>query len=220
MILVGHYNAATSCTGSARPGAKDLMAFALARFPGTRNGGIVECRRIAGSHAWSVHAEGRADDIMTGPGRPTEASLFLAEQLRVFSLELGVQGIIHNRRCWFSNTGTGWDPYTGTNPHRDHIHAELTRPSADRTDLATVIRHVLIGPSVNGPISGPRLVLGQPNDVRAVREVQARLVEHGWILAVDGVYGPHTHAAVQRFQALAGLAVDGIVGPITRGRLR
>ena len=218
-ILVGGYQAATGCTGSSRPGAKALMSFALARYPGMTNGGIYGCRRIAGSTAWSVHAEGRADDIMTGTGSPTEASKFLAEQLHVFSAELGVDGIIHNRHCWFSNTGKGWDPYYGENPHINHIHAEMRRDFADR-DLATLIRHVLIGPSVNGNITGTRLVLGQPAPAAEVRDVQARLVAHGFAISVDGVYGPRSAAAIRRFQALAGLAVDGIVGPITRGRLR
>jgi putative peptidoglycan binding protein len=221
MILSGHYEAATGCTGSSRPGAKALMSFALARYPGMANGGIYACRKIAGSSAWSVHAEGRADDIMTGTGQPTEASRFLAEQLHVFSAELGVCGLIHNRQWWFSNIGgAGWNPYNGSNPHTNHIHVEILREWANRTDMATRCRRVLIGPSVNGSITGARLVLGQPAPPGEVREIQARLVAHGWPLAVDGIYGPITRAAVTRFQTLAGIEPDGIVGPITRGRLR
>lgn len=34
-------------------------------------------------------------------------------------------------------------------------------------------------------------------------------------LAVDGLYGPKTKAAVQSYQSGAGLTADGIVGPIT-----
>jgi len=35
------------------------------------------------------------------------------------------------------------------------------------------------------------------------------------LIAVDGIFGPQTQAAVMSFQRLFGLAVDGIIGPIT-----
>jgi peptidoglycan hydrolase-like protein with peptidoglycan-binding domain len=61
----------------------------------------------------------------------------------------------------------------------------------------------------------------------AVIELQRRLNQ--WIsaakpvglgpLAVDGIFGPRTAAAVRAYQRAHGLAVDGIVGPHTWGRL-
>lgn len=38
-------------------------------------------------------------------------------------------------------------------------------------------------------------------------------------LAVDGIFGPKTEAAVKAFQKKAGIAVDGIVGPVTWKKL-
>ena len=38
-------------------------------------------------------------------------------------------------------------------------------------------------------------------------------------LAVDGIFGPKTEAAVKAFQKKAGIAIDGIVGPVTWGKL-
>jgi peptidoglycan hydrolase-like protein with peptidoglycan-binding domain len=42
-----------------------------------------------------------------------------------------------------------------------------------------------------------------------------RLLQHALGIAIDGVFGPATEAAVQAFQASHGLQVDGIVGPRT-----
>ncbi len=53
-----------------------------------------------------------------------------------------------------------------------------------------------------------------------VRKVQQALVEAGYPLEVDGIYGPRTAQAVARFQRESGvLKVDGIVGPATRAFL-
>lgn len=55
------------------------------------------------------------------------------------------------------------------------------------------------------------------------REVQQRLRDYGWPIAVDGIAGPQTKAAVTDFQRGFGfwnLAVDGIPGPQTAKALR
>jgi cell wall-associated NlpC family hydrolase len=65
--------------------------------------------------------------------------------------------------------------------------------------------------------SGSTLHWGTRGD--RVSILQAGLNAHGAGLAVDGKFGPKTHAAVQNFQRSAGLKVDGRVGPDTRGAL-
>jgi peptidoglycan hydrolase-like protein with peptidoglycan-binding domain len=55
---------------------------------------------------------------------------------------------------------------------------------------------------------------------KAVRELQLRLRRLGDRPGpVDGLYGPMTEAAVERFQRSRGLAIDGMVGPQTKRRL-
>lgn len=62
-------------------------------------------------------------------------------------------------------------------------------------------------------------VTSPPLDGPDVRELQGWLSELGSTLAVDGVYGATTAAAVERFQDTAGLPVDGVVVPATWGAL-
>lgn len=56
---------------------------------------------------------------------------------------------------------------------------------------------------------------------REIRWLQASLNQIlGLHLAVDGIFGDKTRAAVAQFQTEQGLQVDGIPGPITRARLQ
>ncbi|MFS8479399.1 MAG: D-Ala-D-Ala carboxypeptidase family metallohydrolase [Micromonosporaceae bacterium] len=55
-----------------------------------------------------------------------------------------------------------------------------------------------------------------------VRQLQIRVAGYpGYqsVLALDGVFGPHTKAAVTRFQQAYGLAADGIAGPQTFNKI-
>lgn len=62
--------------------------------------------------------------------------------------------------------------------------------------------------------------LGHLDPVKELTGIQARLNNLSFNCGeVDGIYGPHTQAAVEGFQKKYELKVDGIAGPITRSKL-
>jgi peptidoglycan hydrolase-like protein with peptidoglycan-binding domain len=61
---------------------------------------------------------------------------------------------------------------------------------------------------------------GSQGGSATVRGLQQLLYRRGYEPGpIDGLYGPLTQSAVERFQRAQGLVVDGVVGPQTRGRL-
>jgi peptidoglycan hydrolase-like protein with peptidoglycan-binding domain len=65
-----------------------------------------------------------------------------------------------------------------------------------------------------GTIS-PFPLVRQGDQQHPVKTLQYLLRGRGHTVAVDGIFGPNTDAAVRAFQQQKGLAVDGIVGPNT-----
>ncbi|SDL17564.1 Putative peptidoglycan binding domain-containing protein [Lentzea albidocapillata subsp. violacea] len=220
------YEGARSCTGGPTSGAQSLMAWLLGAYgkQGGYNLGIYNCATIPGSNTTSLHGEGRATDL----GVPVGAgwAQVLAGKLINSSAELGVQCVIYNRRIWSgSYPDAGWRPYSGTHPHHDHLHVELSWNSA-RTLTAQGVQQVLGGGGGGGaptpPTPGQRPTIRRGSTGSVVREVQRIL--NAWYpslpaLDVDGDFGPLTDARVRYMQSRAGLAVDGVVGPATWRRL-
>jgi peptidoglycan hydrolase-like protein with peptidoglycan-binding domain len=56
---------------------------------------------------------------------------------------------------------------------------------------------------------------GKGDQQHPVQTLQHLLRARGHTVAVDGIFGPQTDAAVRAFQQQKSLAVDGIVGPLT-----
>lgn len=133
MSLHRGYEKATRCSTGPTPGAKALMAWFLGAYQarGGKNLGIYNCRTVRGSTATtSLHGEGRACDFGINPHGAAWGD-GLAEMLRVHSGELGIQCVIWNRKIWSgAYPEAGWRAYSGTNPHVDHIHLELSKAAA------------------------------------------------------------------------------------------
>ncbi|SFO82006.1 Putative peptidoglycan binding domain-containing protein [Amycolatopsis arida] len=126
--------------------------------------------------------------------------------------------VIFNRRITNPNF-SGWHAYTGRNPHTSHVHVSFSRTAYDDRGSWGVL-----GGGGEGPAPAPsgRPTLRAGSTGQAVRDLQAflnRVYPAYSRLAVDGIFGPNTTAAVKEFQRRSGLAVDGIVGPRTWAKL-
>ncbi len=85
---------------------------------------------------------------------------------------------------------------------------------------ATIGGQAAIATAATGPepttTTEHTITLSSGEEGRQVELLQKALGD----VAVDGVFGPETEAAVEKFQASRGLTVDGIVGPATGAALR
>lgn len=220
------WTAATHCVGGPRPGAVALMKYAVGRWERSRNWGIYSCRNVVGGSSYSCHAEGRACDIGV-PYRGHVGDL-IAAAFADHGRRLGIQAIIWDRRI-YSAKSPGGRYYTGTNPHYDHVHIELTRAAAGSLTYTTV-RNVMGGgsggstahpsqlPYNKKPSSHDGVIylskVGKVGQANAdVAEVQRCL--NAWYragLKVDGHWGAKTEQAWKNFQKKMGHEPNGIPG--------
>lgn len=223
MSLLRSYVGAAGPTNGPTPGAIAFMSWYLAKYAasGGKNLGIFNPKRIPGSSQWSLHAEGRAVDLGVPGGNPAWAAE-LAEWMRAYSAELGVQLVIYRRRLWSAAyPDAGWRDYGGSNPHNDHIHGELSWWGA-RMLTVTLLDTIAAGRLVSGqPRSWTEsLIMTLPvlrtgSSGRYVTKAQALCAVWRPGLRADGIFGPQTEGAVRTVQRLTGCVVDGVVGPQT-----
>ncbi len=128
-----------NCTGRFTAGAATLQQYILSNFPGVTSIGGYSCRpNTATPSETSVHGTGRALDIMisTVGGKANGAvGDRIANWLVENAQAIGVQYLIWNRVRWSGGYAAGRKvaPYTGPNPHIDHIHAEINNAAATRS---------------------------------------------------------------------------------------
>jgi len=72
-----------------------------------------------------------------------------------------------------------------------------------------------------GEVPEDRLLKLVPGYMRGedVLEVQNKLVELGFDITADSVYGPMTEVSIRKYQSLVGIGADGIVGKVTKAKL-
>jgi hypothetical protein len=134
------YDGQTHCFG-ARPGTISFQQLVHGVFPSVGLGNI---ERACGSGGQSEHKEGRAWDWMANTANATQYGYatqvidwLLATDSRgnayANARRLGIMYIIYNRSVFkLYRAEQGWQPYSGSSPHTDHVHFSLTRAGGER----------------------------------------------------------------------------------------
>ncbi|KRE62253.1 hypothetical protein ASG78_04170 [Nostocoides sp. Soil756] len=179
-----------------------------------------------GSHVYGVlrkcdqeHGEGRALDWMLDASKPADLALgnaltrWLAAsdaqgRPAAMARRFGINYMIWNRQIWKAwAPERGWTAYTGSSPHRDHIHLSFTWDGAyARTSWWT---GVPVTSYLTGPKGGSTQVPTTPASTKLQDYVNVTLRRGSSGSAV---------AVLQR--AIGGLVVDGSFGPATEARVR
>ena len=220
----------TKCNSSApHTGTMEIQRQLLTRVGGTTNGGLYVCKEIRGSGGTlSFHGIWQAGDTMCpSQTQETPQGLALVGLLSQVASGINLQRIIHARRIW--DPIKDWHAFTGPDPHWNHVHWEVNHIGAAMSASAIAAVFNKVGSTIPAPpratgtlaqlaeaIQAARRTIVRVGDKgQKVQVLQLLLKAHGFIITVDGDYGPATLAAVRQFQKNVGTTVDGIVGPKT-----
>ncbi|MCC7077612.1 MAG: hypothetical protein IT198_10850 [Acidimicrobiia bacterium] len=133
------YAGQSTCDPTPKPGVAQFRSLILAAYPGT---GAGTTERGCNSGGKSEHKEGRAWDWGVRADVPAQkaAAGDLLEWLlatdsagnaHAIARRLGLMYVIWDHRIWKSyQADKGWQQYTGSNPHTDHVHFSFSWPGA------------------------------------------------------------------------------------------
>jgi hypothetical protein len=139
--------------------------------------------------------------------------------------------IIFDHKIYERSNGFEPEDYHGASGHEEHAHVSVGNGPDGRSTtnydngtatwrIATLDNTAPPKPKPSKPSAGTKLGDKMPtikhgNKGSRVRLLQGLLIAWGHNVAVDGIFGPKTDAAVRKFQGKYAKPVDGMVGPIT-----
>ena len=126
---LGDYTAQISCDPTDKPGSIAYGELLKTIYPKT----VYGISRSCTESGTSEHKDGRAVDFMINAADPAQKKVaddivtWLTADNGAMARRLGVMYLIWNRQIWGTwDIGGGWQPYSGSSPHTDHIHTSLT----------------------------------------------------------------------------------------------
>jgi peptidoglycan hydrolase-like protein with peptidoglycan-binding domain len=223
------YVGQTLCDPVAKPGVAAFRSLVLRTYSGTTDLGVI---RDCGQGGQSEHKEGRAWDwgvSVSNATQKAQADGLLAWLLKTdaqghtyaMARRFGIMYMIWNHRIWKAyQADKGWQSYSGTNPHTDHVHFSFGWSGAKKATSYWTGSVAAFDP---GP-AAPVVPVPSPANLALVRTYGGLVLRSGATgaavatvqrpmrLVVTSSYGTQTVGAVQRFQQQQGLAVTGTFG--------
>tara|TARA_R110000824_G_scaffold371597_1_gene561352 strand:+ start:21 stop:1145 length:1125 start_codon:yes stop_codon:yes gene_type:complete len=181
----------------------------------------------AGQDAYNARNFGRANDYRKGNGRLWGVEVEnngIGEEYSQAQLKALVklcaamckwQGWDHNRIIHHREWTTRKYDMSYTGPLRDYVKKMMA--SSQWRVPKTAVQS---GTKASQAASQGNKALRQGDSGTQVTALQKALTDLGYILVMDGKFGPSLRAAVRRFQKKNGLTADGMVGKQTWSRLR
>lgn len=105
----------------------------------------------------------------------------------------------------------------GIGLYMDYVHVDIRALKVFWVDISGDVDTFGTANPYRKPDAGTVLKNGSRGE--GVKWLQTELVQEGYEIAVDGIYGSATEQAVRDYQKRKGLAVDGKAGDVTMGRL-
>lgn len=128
------WNGGRNCGGGLLAGTRQLGEYLVANFPGASYFQGYNCRQIRGSSGMSLHGTGRALDVfvpLDGGQADNDLGDPVAHWLMQNAEAIGVQLIIWDRSIWSAGRSSNKHrQYTGSHPHHEHLHIEITSAAA------------------------------------------------------------------------------------------
>jgi peptidoglycan hydrolase-like protein with peptidoglycan-binding domain len=241
------YLGQNSCDPTAKPGTVALKDLLISSY----GGGSLGIVRSCGIGGASEHKEGRAFDwalSVASTADKARAAQFLTwltangpdGQPGYNARRLGVMYAIWNRQVWsIYNASAGWRPYTGADPHTNHMHISLSWSGAlKRTSFWTgTAAPVDYGPCRTylhfdapkytvarltpcAPAKDPLALTGSPTVALGSTGAYVYQLQSLLRVTADGRFGTGTKTALAAFQAAHTLPAVGVTDPATWAALR